>query len=133
MYVAQTYWLTPERLASALAYVQTLDLTPGPGGSRIVPAPGCDDILGGVAKVVALSPSCQLVQHCDPPIRGTRHHIPLRLNPDCWVFHDGVWQQLEVGRAYLMDQERPHGAVNWGATVRWHLMIDDGEIPSDVA
>lgn len=133
MYVAQTYRLSDAQLEGALAYVQTLDLAPGPGGSRITPAPGCDAILGGTAKVVALQPSCQLVQHCDPPIHGKRYHIPLKVNPNCWVFHDGVWAQLEVGRAYQMDQERPHGAVNWGDTVRWHLMIDDAEIPSDVA
>ena len=81
-------------------------------------------ILGGHARIVALYPSCQLVKHCDPPIRGQRHHMPLVLNDGCWVYHDGTWQQLEVGHLYQMDQTKPHGAVNWGDEVRLHLMID---------
>lgn len=94
------------------------DLAPGPGGSRIVP-------LGrsGV-RVVALYPSSQLVAHRDPPIVGTRYHIPLVLNPGCWVLHGGTWQQLELGRVYAMDPTQEHGAVNWGAERRLHLIWD---------
>ena len=53
-----------------------------------------------------------------------RYHIPLQINPGCWVFSDCVWQQLELGVVYEMDPTKPHGAVNWGDTVRLHLLID---------
>jgi len=46
------------------------------------------------------------------------------VNDGCWSFHDGVWQQLDVGLAYEMDPTIVHGAVNWGASTRLHLMID---------
>lgn len=73
---------------------------------------------------VALYPSSQLVGHKDPPIKGLRYHIPIQTNPDNWVFHDGVWQQLEVGKIYTMDPALVHGAVNWSHEVRIHLIID---------
>ena len=76
------------------------------------------------SSVVSLYPSQQIVAHCDPPIQGVRHHIPLDLNDGCWVYHDSTWQKLEVGRVYQMDPTKPHGAVNWGATTRLHLIID---------
>jgi capsular polysaccharide biosynthesis protein len=76
------------------------------------------------ARLVALYPSKQIAQHCDAPIVGVRYHLPLQLNPACWVFHDGTWQQLEEGQLYQMDPTRPHGSVNWGSTLRVHLMVD---------
>ena len=74
--------------------------------------------------VVALYPSSQLVAHCDPPIPETRVHVPLQMNPGCWVFHRESWQQLALGSAYTMDPSERHGAVNWGPDLRLHLVID---------
>ena len=77
-----------------------------------------------LSQVVALYPSSQLVAHCDPPIIGKRFHIPLVVNEGCWAFHTGTWQQLEVGKVYQMDPTQEHGAVNWGTTIRTHLILD---------
>ena len=74
--------------------------------------------------LVALYPSSQIVGHADQPIVGTRFHLPLRVNDDCWVFHDGIWEQLAERACYSMDPAAVHGAVNWGTTVRLHLAID---------
>lgn len=75
-------------------------------------------------KVVSLRPSGQIVAHRDEPITGTRYHLPLQINEGCWVFHSGVWSQLEIGQVYQMDPAEPHGAVNWGETPRLHLLLD---------
>jgi hypothetical protein len=111
-----------------------VDLTPGPGGARIVPLGShtataravVGDGLGpwALAQFVVLAPSRQIGRHCDPPIVGQRYHIPLLANPECWSFHGGVWQQLTIGGLYEMDPTVAHGAVNWGTTPRLHLMID---------
>lgn len=77
--------------------------------------------------IVQLRPSAQIVAHIDQHEiypNEQRYHVPLKTNEGCWVFSDGVWQQLEVGRLYKMDPTKPHGAVNWGTTVRWHLLMD---------
>lgn len=79
--------------------------------------------------LVVLYPSAQLVGHRDPPIDGVRHHIPLALNDGCWVFHAGMWRQLEEGHCYIMDPTEQHGAVNWGPTRRIHLAIDEKGAP----
>lgn len=122
MYVDQGRTVDP---AWYVALSSAVDLAPGPGGSRITP---CGPIAwgGSVAKgaFVALYPSSQLVAHVDPPIPGRRFHIPLVVNDGCWVFHCGVWQQLDGGRIYQMDPTELHGAVNWGTERRLHLMID---------
>lgn len=116
-----------------LALSKRLDLSPGPGGSRIVPIPESErDAWAGClgqwknskAAFVALYPSSQIVAHCDPAIRGTRYHVPLVTNHGCWSFSGGVWQQLEVGKVYQMDPTEIHGAVNWGTEVRLHLIVD---------
>jgi aspartyl/asparaginyl beta-hydroxylase (cupin superfamily) len=78
----------------------------------------------GRGGFVALYPSSQLVAHRDPPITGTRFHVPLVVNDGCWVFHGGWWQQLQLGHLYAMDPTVEHGAVNWGTDRRVHLMVD---------
>lgn len=116
---------------------QSLDIAPGPGGSRfsdydaslpaLAPAIDLLDIFRPVERiaVVALYPSSQIVAHVDAnPDQWRRFHIPLQLNDRCWVFHDGDWQQLVVGRVYQMDPTKVHGAVNWGTEVRLHLLVD---------
>lgn len=131
MYRAQPMRLSGAQCDQLVALCGRLDLTPGPGGSRF--APSIDPLLATAdgwpqpwhyATVVALYPSAQLVAHCDPPIRGTRYHAPIQVNPGCWVFHAGTWQQLDRGQWYQMDPTHSHGAVNWGDTVRLHLLVD---------
>ena len=116
-YVERVGVLAPEDIASYTALALRADLAPGPGGSRITP-------LGQGWNVVALYPSSQLVGHTDPPIKGTRYHVPIQMNDGCWVFSGGEWRQLEVGHTYEMDPTEVHGAVNWGHTLRLHLMVD---------
>lgn len=126
--------LTPGQVEALQALLPKLDLAPGPGGSRITPlASFTDDALaiigtgwGAVehAAAVILYPSSQLVAHTDPPLPAPRLHLPLVVNPGCWSFSDGHWQQLAVGEVYRMDPSVVHGAVNWGATPRIHLMLD---------
>ena len=78
--------------------------------------------------VVRLDPGGQLPLHTDDTTHtrpgARRHHLVLRTNPLCWLFHGGAWQQLEEGGLYTMDPTVPHGGVNWGATVRLHLVVD---------
>lgn len=126
--------LATDTVADLLARAQTLDLAPGPGGRR-----GSDDQATAVLfraplsylfpaavlyRVFALYPGSQIELHTDPPIRGMRYHLPLQSNDACWCCHDGVWSQLTPGFVYVMDPSRPHGAVNWGETLRLHLTID---------
>ena len=129
MYVVQPYRLTAAECDALLAL--PLDVAPGPGGSRISDASICAALLPdwahGRLQVVALYPSSQLVAHVDPPIDGVRWHVPLAVNPGCWVFHGGAWQQLERGQCYAMDPTEIHGAVNWGETLRLHL-VSDGHV-----
>lgn len=133
-YLRTAITLAPDTLADLCARAQQLDLAPGPGGSR-----GSDDQATAILfraplsylfpaaslyRVFALYPGAQIVGHCDPPIRGQRYHVPLQSNPDCWCFHLGRWSQLTPGFVYTMDPSLPHGAVNWGSTLRLHLTID---------
>ncbi len=126
--------LAADQRTAILALAARLDLAPGPGGSRITDfgalQPALLDLLGPAyaatyrAAIVALYPSSQLVAHTDPPIPGTRLHIPLEVNDRCWVLSGDRWQQLALGCVYLMDPTELHGAVNWGATRRLHLLLD---------
>lgn len=79
------------------------------------------------ASFVAIRESQQIVAHCDPalPKGARRWHVPIQVNPACWSFHDNCWQQLEVGRRYLIDITKEHGAVNWGVGTRIHLLVDE--------
>lgn len=118
--------------------VSRLDIAPGPGGSRMAPFDQSLQVLQPLladhfssqpwlqATVVALYPSSQIVAHADSREHcpGIRCHIPIALNDGCWVFHDGHWQQLELGRTYRMDPLKVHGAVNWGPSLRLHVMVD---------
>lgn len=79
-------------------------------------------------RLVGINPSQQIVAHRDaaPPatLPFVRYHLPLQTNAGCWSFANGVWQQLAVGRVYRLDVTEVHGAVNWGETLRLHLMVD---------
>lgn len=128
-YQATGQVLEGDQIATLVALSRLVDLAPGPGGARITPAGDQAAVAavlgrGGFAQFVILSVSQQISRHCDPPIRGRRFHIPLVTNAGCWSFHGGSWQQLEAGACYEMDPTVEHGAVNWGAETRLHLMID---------
>lgn len=133
MYHEQSFCFDPARVQRLLNLTRQLDITAGPGGSRFSPWAPTRQLLGpelGMfpnliqVAVVALYPSSQIVAHRDAPIVGIRYHIPLQTNEGCWSFSNGVWQQLEVGSVYQMDPTEVHGAVNWGDTIRLHLLVD---------
>lgn len=123
------HYLLPELLTA----LKQIDLTRG-GASYISPREETTAIFrpifqdhwlqGGSFALVALLPSQQLVGHADAPISGMRYHIPLVTNSGCWSYHDGMWQQLEVGTIYRMNPAQEHGAVNWGQSTRVNLMVD---------
>jgi hypothetical protein len=132
VYVEQGGGLSSSQVAALVALSRGVDLRPGPGGARITPV-NLDDVSGALpatlpprhqAQFVLLLPSAQLVGHIDPPVPNQRFHIPLIVNDGCWVFSAGTWQQLEVGKIYQMDPTQVHGAVNWGAETRVHLILD---------
>lgn len=54
----------------------------------------------------------------------SRYHIVLQTNPQSWTYHDGTWQQLNMGGIYQMDPRKEHAAINLGSTVRLHLVVD---------
>lgn len=133
MYTELPGVLSAEQLAMLNTLVGSLDMTPGPGGSKITPLgpalPTWQTITGIPGRwlwagVVALVSSKQIRAHRDEPIPGTRIHIPLVTNEHCWSFHDGQWLQPRVGHCYEMNPAELHGAVNWGHTTRLHLIID---------
>ena len=135
MYLEQLAALEPVRVAALVNLTTQLDLTAGPGGSRMAGStetiavfrPVLEDVFPGewlYATVIALYPSSQLVGHVDRAVTAQRSHLPLQVNRGCWVFHDGAWQQLEAGQVYSMDPTLVHGAVNWGDAVRLHLIVD---------
>lgn len=78
----------------------------------------------GWFRLVLLEPSQQIVLHRDPPIAGTRYHLPLWSGANSWTYYDGMWRQLLIGGCYQMDPTQPHGAVNWSDQVRIHLLMD---------
>lgn len=78
------------------------------------------------AMIVHLQPAAYIPLHKDIPLEEglERYHLVLQTNNDCWNFHDGVWQQLELGGVYVMDPLQKHGSLNWGTTQRIHLVVD---------
>ena len=139
MYVATPHRVSPAAAALLASRSEALDLRPGPEGFRASPFDVTRDLYRPVLAdrfvgpwtytiVVALAPGQQLAQHVDGPIQSHRFHTVLQTNHDCWVWHDGIWSALAVGGIYQMDPGRPHGAVNWGATVRLHLVIDCDDV-----
>lgn len=81
----------------------------------------------GIATVIvaALQPMQQIPGHTDAYNNGQRRlHIPVQMNDKCWVFNAGEWAHLTLGHAYEMFPTQFHGAVNWGDTPRWHLILD---------
>lgn len=76
-------------------------------------------------QLVGLLPSQQIARHVDAPITpAVRYHVVLRSNEGCWTFDTDRWFKPHEGMIYRMDPTQPHGAVNWGETIRLHLLID---------
>ncbi len=139
MYHPTQLQLTPDQVAHLLTLALSLNPQPGPGGAgmtgqastRLTFEPVLREIFRGTwygCTVVGLWPSQQIPLHADAKILGVRYHLPLQSNADCWSFSD-EWRRLEVGRVYRLDPTIPHGAVNWGDTLRLHLMIDVEDTP----
>lgn len=127
MYEPTEYYLSPYELTNMLT--EALARVPVPSGSSfMVFYPFVPDCLAHAhvlkTQLVGLLPSQQIVAHQDAAIQGVRYHLPLQVNRGCWVFHGEHWQQVLARRIYQMDPTVEHGAVNWGDTVRLHLIID---------
>lgn len=57
-----------------------------------------------------------------------RHHLVLQTNEHCWNFHDGIWQQLELGVIYTLDETKEHASINGGESPRVHLVVDIAQV-----
>ena len=123
--------ILPRDRTNELAEIARTLIPDSCAGSFIVPFPQRVELsayptrcIAGVAKVVGLLPSQQIALHADQSIApAVRYHVVLRTNDQCWSFSE-IWQKLYERTIYRMDPAVPHGAVNWGETVRLHLMID---------
>ena len=135
MYLEHSFCATKEQLETLIQLSTKLNIQPGPGGStstnwahtRELYEPFLSNDLPGTwvtCQIFALWPSKQIRAHTDPPIKGVRHHIPIQMNDQCWVLHGETWSRLTPGQCYIMDPTEWHGAINWGSTLRLHLVID---------
>jgi hypothetical protein len=75
-------------------------------------------------SLAVLAPNGVCHLHSDDPQARNRLMFVLQTNPDAWCFHDGHWQQLQLGGVYQVDATRPHAAVNLGTDLRIHLAVD---------
>ena len=134
MYEALALRLGVEDVGRLYGHVRHGDISPsGQARAGEVVRP----VLGGVfpgpwvsIMVMPVAQGQQIAAHTDQMApQVARYHIPLLLNPGCWVFHGTGWQQLEEGQCYRMDPRVLHGAVNWGTTPRYHLIIDYEGVP----
>jgi len=94
---------------------------------------GYRDELAGVlpgewvaSMLVLLRPGGTIRFHTDVPEREglTRYHVVLATNDRCWNYHDGSWQQLELGGIYTVDASLEHASINLGDAMRVHLVAD---------
>lgn len=78
------------------------------------------------AMLTVVHPNGTLPPHSDGALPSGIHrfHIVLQTNLDAWCLHDGKWEQLEEGYVYELDATKRHGAINWGAEDRVHLVMD---------
>jgi len=126
--------LVPRYLINQITEVARACVPAQYNGSFIIPFPAGLSALayipgaGSIATIqlVGLAPSQQIALHADASIApAVRYHVVLRSNDACWSYSVGTkWTKLSEGMIYRMDPAEPHGAVNWGETVRLHLMID---------
>lgn len=83
--------------------------------------------------LLALRPGSWIPFHTDHPAEENglsgvalrRTHVVLATNDRCWQFHGGTWQQLTAGGLYVMDPRLEHASINFGDTLRVHLVIDE--------
>ena len=54
----------------------------------------------------------------------TRIHIPLKTNDDAWFYTGGVFHHMKLGKGYVIDPSKKHGAVNLGEEDRIHLIFN---------
>jgi len=51
-------------------------------------------------------------------------HVPLTTNPGCWFVYEGVSFHLPAeGKAYVVNNDKPHTFVNSGSTERVHMIF----------
>ena len=85
---------------------------------------------GGVvlrAMVVRLPARARIAPHRDTHEsfrRSHRVHVPLTTNPRVRFHVDGVPHVLAAGRAFEINNQRPHSVMNNGATDRIHFIFD---------
>jgi hypothetical protein len=77
------------------------------------------DVLPGEwfrSMLVLIRPGGNIRMHKDVPEGDglTRCHLVLQTNDRCWNYHDGDWQQLELGGIYTVDLTREHASINFG-------------------
>jgi hypothetical protein len=87
------------------------------------------DVLPGEwfrSMLVLIRPGGNIPMHKDVPEGAglTRCHLVLQTNDRCWNYHDGDWQQLELGGIYTVDLTREHASINFGEHMRVHLVAD---------
>jgi hypothetical protein len=63
-------------------------------------------------------------QDTDTVPDSQRCHLVLQTNPDCWMLHDGTWQQLQEDKIYTMDPRLFHASINWGHEPRVFFVVD---------
>lgn len=81
------------------------------------------------AVLARLDPGDTILRHVDSGAlfgRSHRVHVPVLTNPAAILELDGTEHHLPVGRAFEVDNRRPHAAWNRGATPRVHLVLDLG-------
>lgn len=85
---------------------------------------------GGVrlrAMVVRLPAGARIAPHRDRHDsfrQSHRIHIPLTTNPRVRFHVDGVPRSLPAGRAFEINNQKPHSVMNNGATDRVHFIFD---------
>ena len=109
-----------------------------PGWPRLggVAGPLMDELIsahyapGGVvlrAMVVRLPARASIAPHRDKHDsfrQSHRIHVPLITNPRVRFLVDGVPHSLAAGRAFEINNQKPHSVMNNGATERVHFIFD---------
>ena len=79
------------------------------------------------AMTVRLPPAARIAPHRDKHVsfrHSHRIHVPLSTNSRVRFLVDGAPHRLVVGRAYEIDNQRPHSVLNNGAAPRDHFIFD---------
>lgn len=77
------------------------------------------------SMLTVLPPGGFIPFHRDVPADSLkRFHLVLSTNERCWSYHDGNWQQLDLGSIYEVDHSLEHASINLGDTPRVHLVVD---------